>query len=198
LEDLLTGGQKRRITRWSEPVLHRQTRPVTVFDEAFHDLIRDMFATMTASDGVGLASTQVDDDRSFFIFRCPDADQQIHQGVMCNPVVEVPTGADRQLDSAEEGCLSLPGAYAMLARPDHAICRGLDHNGQPYEVIGTGLLARCLQHETDHLSGTVFGDRLSGRRRRQLFADHDRVAYRYPADWPISPKAAFEPERETT
>jgi peptide deformylase len=196
LADLLTGGHLRRITRWGEPVLHHPTRPVTVFDAAFHDFLRDMFATMTAADGVGLASTQVDDDRSVFIFRCPVADVRVYCGAICNPVVDLPTGRDRRLTSEDEGCLSLPGAYAQLARPDYAVCRGLDHNGQPVEVVGTGLLARCLQHETDHLSGLVFGDRLSARRRQELQVSHDARAYRYPDDWPLSPKGPFDPERE--
>jgi peptide deformylase len=195
LEDLFQGGRQLRITRWGESILHRPTRAVVDFDVAFHDLVRDMLTTMMAADGVGLASTQVADDRSFFVFRCPDAEQRVQAGVVCNPVVELPTGTARHLVSEDEGCLSLPGAYAPLARPDQAICRGQDHTGAPIEIIGTGLLARCLQHETDHLAGTVFGDRLSGRLRRQLYSDHDAVAYRYPADWPITAKTEFDPTR---
>jgi peptide deformylase len=176
-------------------VLHRPTRPVVDFDAGLMELVRDMFATMAMADGVGLASTQVGDDRSFFVFRCPDADQRLHAGVVCNPVVELPTGPGRHLVGEEEGCLSLPGAYATLARPDRAVCRGQDQTGAPVEIVGTGLLARCLQHETDHLAGTVFGDRLSGRLRQKLQADHAAVAYRYPDDWPITPKADFDPTR---
>jgi peptide deformylase len=164
------------------------------FDAAFHDLLRDMFATMSAADGVGLASTQVGDDRSFFIFRCPDADGRVLVGAICNPVVELPTGRDRHLVSEEEGCLSLPGAYAPLARPDWAVCRGQDQDGRPLEIVGSGLLARCLQHETDHLGGTVFGDRLSSRMRGRLQTSHQEVSYRYPADWPVSPIEPFRPE----
>jgi peptide deformylase len=193
---LLSGGRTLRITRWSELVLHEPTSLVTVFDAAFHELLRDMFATMLAADGVGLASTQVGDQRSFFIFRCPDADKHLHVGVVCNPTVDLPVGRDRRLVSEEEGCLSLPGAYAPLARPDHVVCHGFDHNGQPIMIEGSGLLARCLQHETDHLSGTVFGDRLSGRLRKQLYVEHDKTVYRYPDDWPITPKRDFDPARE--
>ena len=193
LTKLLTGGQVRRITRWSEPVLHEPTIPVEVFDEELDSFIADMFATMEAAEGVGLASTQVGDNRSLFVYRCLDDDDQLHVGVMINPVVELPEGKDRQLESEDEGCLSLPGAFCPLARPDYAICRGLDHEGNPVEVIGTGLLARCLQHETDHLSGIVFGDRLSSRSRKHLYADHEGCAYRYPSDWPISPKKDFDP-----
>ncbi|MDR0959484.1 MAG: peptide deformylase [Propionibacteriaceae bacterium] len=193
LADLLTGGAIRRITRWGEEIMHRPTTPVTVFDAELHDFLRDMFATMDVADGVGLAATQVDDGRSCFVFRCPDIDGEIVTGVVCNPVVVVPQGDRRALVSEEEGCLSLPGAYESLARPDHAICRGFDHNGDPIEIVGTGMLARCLQHETDHLNGIVFGDRLSTRRRKHLYAAHDAIAYRYPDDWPVSPRGPLDP-----
>jgi len=196
LDDLLSGGRTLRIARWGEPVLHDVTASVTLFDEAFHELVRNMFTTMFAADGVGLASTQVEDSRSFFVFRCPDIDKRLHVGVVCNPVIELPLGRDRRLASEEEGCLSFPGVYAPLARPDHVVCRGLDQNGEPIVIEGTGLLARCLQHEVDHLGGTVFGDRLSARLRKQLQVDQDRMAYRYPDDWPVSPRREFDPARE--
>ena len=108
--------------------------------------------------------------------------------MVCNPEVILPEGKERKLETADEGCLSLPGAYLELARPDHAVCRGQDHRGDPVEVVGTGLLARCLQHETDHLNGTVFGDRLSGRARKKLWALHEERAENYPDDWPVSPR----------
>ncbi|MDR0782590.1 MAG: peptide deformylase [Propionibacteriaceae bacterium] len=196
LADLVTGGQIRRITRWGEPVMHAQTTPVSEFDDELHHFIQDMFATMTAAEGVGLAATQVGDNRSLFIFRCPDEDERIITGVMINPTLELPEGKDRTLVPEEEGCLSLPGAFVSLARPDRALCRGLDHNGNPVELVGTGLLARCLQHETDHLFGMVFGDRLSARSRKALYSDHKAKAYRYLEDWPVSAKQAFDPSRE--
>ncbi len=189
LDDLTTGGTIRRMTRWTEPVMHRQTRPVTAFDEELHTLIRDMFATMEVAEGVGLASTQVGVDLAVFIYECPDEDFKIHKGVVCNPEVELPTGKQRQLHAADEGCLSWPGAYQLLSRPDRAVCRGVDANGDPVEIVGTGLLARCLQHETDHLKGIVFGDRLSSRARRQLDERHEELRHLYPDDWPLSPKA---------
>lgn len=189
LDDLTTGGTIQRLTRWTEPVMHRQTRPVTAFDEELHTLIRDMFATMEVAEGVGLASTQVGVDLAVFIYECPDEDFKIHKGVVCNPEVELPTGKQRRLDAADEGCLSWPGAYQLVSRPDRAVCRGVDANGDPVEIVGTGLLARCLQHETDHLKGIVFGDRLSSRARRQLDERHEELRHLYPDDWPLSPKA---------
>ncbi len=188
LQDLTMGGTVRPITRWGTPVIHARTRPVTVYDEALHVIIRDMFATMAAAEGVGLAATQIGVDAAVFVFDCPDANRVRHVGVVCNPVVTLPEGKDRNLEVADEGCLSLPGAYSELARPDHAITTGDDAFGNPVEVQGTGLLARCLQHETDHLNGTVFGDRLPARARKRLYALHDELSHRYPEDWPVSPR----------
>ena len=188
LEELRTGGTVLPITRWGTPVMHTRTEPVVDFDGELADLVRNMFATMYAAEGVGLAATQVGVDLSVFVFDCPDEDEVRHAGVICNPEVILPEGKDRNLEAADEGCLSLPGAYLELARPDHALCKGQDHTGQPVAVQGTGLLARCLQHETDHLNGTVFGDRLSGRARKKLYALHEGMADSYPADWPVSPR----------
>jgi peptide deformylase len=192
--DLTTGGTVLPITRWGTPVMHAPTRPVTAFDDELRALVTDMFATMYAAEGVGLAATQVGVDLAVFVFDCPDEDHVRHSGVVCNPVVTLPEGKDRHLENADEGCLSLPGAYIELARPDHAVCHGQDLTGQPVEVVGTGLLARCLQHETDHLNGTVFGDRLSGRARKKLQAQHRDIAELYPDDWPVSPRVRDEDE----
>jgi peptide deformylase len=194
VEQLMTGGTVLPITRWGEPVMHAPTRQVTVFDEQLAQLARDMFATMHASQGVGLAATQVGRDIAMFVFSCPDDDDVVHSGVVCNPVVTLPEGKDRNLEESEEGCLSFPGAYEALARPDKAVCNGQDLQGNPIEIIGSGLLARCLQHETDHLSGVVFGDRLNGKARRSLRKKGAEMAYRYPADWPITEKLPFDPE----
>jgi len=188
IDELRTGGRVLRITRWSEPVMHSRTEPVTRFDDDLHALIRDMFATMASAEGVGLAATQVGRGLSLFIYDCPDEDHKRHVGAICNPEIEVPQGRDRHLEAAEEGCLSYPGAYESLARPDRAVCRGVDPWGEPVEVVGTGLLARCLQHETDHLAGMVFGDRLSNRSRRKLTERHQQLAHLYPDDWPVTPR----------
>ena len=191
-EDLTTGGRVLRVTRWGEDVLHQPTRPVTEFDDELHQLVRDMFATMAAAEGVGLAATQVGVDLAVFVYDCPDDDLVNRKGVFCNPQVKLPEGRDRRLDSTDEGCLSWPGAYQPLARPDRATCSGQDAFGADISVEGTGLLARCLQHETDHLGGTVFGDRLSSRARRKLDEQHEQLKHLYPDDWPVSPKGRRE------
>jgi peptide deformylase len=191
LSELRTGGTVLPITRWGTPVMHARTRPVTVFDAELHTLVKNMFATMAAAEGVGLAATQVGVDLAVFVYDCPDDDHVRQVGVICNPEVSLPQGKDRVLDTIDEGCLSLPGAYTELARPDRATCTGVDAYGAPIMVLGTGLLARCLQHETDHLNGTVFGDRLAGRARKKLYASHDELADLYPDDWPVSPRTGL-------
>ena len=184
---LPSGGNVRPITRWGTPVLHRELAEVITFDDELATLVRDMVATMRAASGVGLAANQVGVDLKVFVFDCPDADDVHITGVVCNPVLTLPEGKDRQLEAADEGCLSLPGAYIECSRPDQAHVSGVDENGNPVEFTGTGLLARCLQHETDHLFGTVFGDRLPERSRKQLNKQHDELAGHYPSDWPVSP-----------
>jgi peptide deformylase len=167
--------------------MHRELADVIAFDGELAALVRDMVATMNAANGVGLAANQIGVDLKVFVFDCPDAEDQRVTGVVCNPVLTLPEGKDRQLEEADEGCLSLPGAYIPCSRPDQAHVRGVDERGEPVEFTGTGLLARCLQHETDHLYGTVFGDRLPARSRKQLHQLHEELAGLYPSDWPVSP-----------
>ncbi len=145
-----------------------------------------MVATMYAADGVGLAACQVGEDVAMFVFDCPDDDGERWVGVVCNPVLTLPEGKDRQLEEADEGCLSFPGAFVDCARPDRATVTGTGLDGEPVTFTGTGLLARCLQHETDHTLGTVFGDRLPTKARKKLQKAHDAAAEDYPLDWPAS------------
>jgi peptide deformylase len=183
---LPTGGTVRPITRWGDPVMHRRLAEVTSYDDALRALAADMVATMYAADGVGLAACQIGVDASVFVFDCPDAAGRRVVGVVCNPVLFVPEGTDRRLDDDSEGCLSFPGAFVDLARPDHARVTGTGLDGQPVEFEGDGVLARCLQHETDHLYGTVFGDRLNNRSRKKLRKEHERSAPDYPLGWPAT------------
>lgn len=185
------------MTRWGTPVMHTRCRPVETFDDHLAALVADMVATMHAADGVGLAANQVGVDLRVLVFDCHDDDGRRHRGVVCNPVLTVPEGRDRVLDEADEGCLSLPGAFAPLARPDYASVTGVDQQGEPVASAGTGFLARCLQHEYDHLEGVVFGDRLPNRARKKLFKEAEKHAERYAPDWPVSPesRAAADDDR---
>ncbi|WP_340538417.1 peptide deformylase [Nocardioides sp. GXZ039] len=181
---LPTGGTVRPITRWGTPVMHSAQAKVTEYDDELRELAADMVATMYAADGVGLAACQIGVDRAVFVFDCPDEDHVRTVGVVCNPVLTLPEGNDRHLDVAEEGCLSYPGAFVDCGRPDVATVTGTGLDGEPVTFSGTGLLARCLQHETDHTLGTVFGDRLANRARKKLQKQHDAAADEYPPQWP--------------
>jgi peptide deformylase len=180
------GGTVRPMTRWGTPVMHRPQQRVTSYDDGLRSLAADMVATMYAADGVGLAACQIGEDVAMFVFDCPDASGERTVGVVCNPVLILPEGRDRQLEEAEEGCLSLPGAFIECARPDYATVEGFGLDGSPVKFAGDGLLARCLQHETDHTVGTVFGDRLPTKLRKKLQKQHERLADEYPPDWPVS------------
>jgi peptide deformylase len=181
---LPSGGTVRTITRWGTPVMHRVQQPVTSYDQDLRTLAADMVATMYAANGVGLAACQIGADVAMFVFDCPDDDGKRVAGVVCNPVLTLPEGEDRRLDVDEEGCLSFPGAFVECARPDAASVVGTDLAGRDIQYAGTGLLARCLQHETDHTLGTVFGDRISDRNRKKLAKQHDRAAADFPPGWP--------------
>lgn len=182
---LPTGGTVRPITRWGTPVMHRVNTAVTAYDEELRSLVADMVATMYAADGVGLAACQIGEDAAVFCFDCPDEDGQRVVGVVCNPELSLPEGAERQLDDGDEGCLSFPGAFVACPRPDTATVTGTGLDGEPVSFTGTGLLARCLQHETDHTRGTVFGDRLPTKLRKRLTKEHDRSAEEFGEDWPV-------------
>jgi peptide deformylase len=148
-------------------VLHRPCRAVIAFDGELAALVDDMFASMYAADGVGLAANQIGVDLRVFVFDCPDADDRTVVGHVVNPVL-VPEDGPRELDEDSEGCLSVLGQHADLARPATATVTGVDRDGQPVTYQGTGMLARCFQHETDHLEGILYVDRLPRRARKKV------------------------------
>ncbi len=172
------------MTRWGTPVMHVPQKRVTEYDDTLRDLVADMVATMYAADGVGLAACQIGVDLAVFVFDCLDKAGDRTVGVVCNPVLTLPEGRDRRLDEGEEGCLSLPGAFVPCPRSGFATVSGTGLDGEPVTFSGDGLLARCLQHETDHTHGTVFGDRLPTKVRKRLYKEHEKAAEEYPEDWP--------------
>ena len=151
-----------------EPVLHRPTVPVTVFDEALAGLVQDLFETNTAAHGAGLAANQIGDDRRVFVFDCPDDDGTRRRGYVVNPTIQTSAVPETMPDPDDdfEGCLSVPGENFPTGRADWAKVTGVDGENRPIEVEGTGFFARCLQHETDHLDGHLYLDRLVGRHQR--------------------------------
>ncbi|GAB3119191.1 peptide deformylase [Streptomyces calidiresistens] len=172
-------GTARPITVVGNPVLHRECREVTEFDESLAALVDDMFASQRAAEGVGLAANQIGVDLKVFVYDCADDEGVRHVGVVCNPVLEDLPADRRVLDDNNEGCLSVPTAYAELARPDYAVVRGQDLEGNPIRVRGTGYFARCLQHETDHLYGRLYIDRLSKRERKKALKMMEENTPRY-------------------
>jgi peptide deformylase len=170
-------GSVRRITVVGEEILHRASAAVPA--EAFGSaelaaLVDDMFTTMYVARGAGLAANQVDVDLRLFVWDITDDLGVRHVGHMANPVVDpVPTAA-RRLVEAGEGCLSVPGPYRALPRPDRAVLRGQDVAGNPLVIEGTGYFARCLLHEFDHLEGTLYVDRLSKRDRKSALAEMEQ------------------------
>ena len=166
LSELLRIGEPVPITRWGTPVLHRPARRVEEFGPDLWKLLAAMFATNREAQGAGLAAPQIGVDLAVFVYDTIDDEGQRQTGLVCNPVLELPVGRDRHLGEDLEGCLSLPGAYSPLARPDFATCHGQDQFGEPFTASGGGYFARCLQHESDHVAGIVMEDRLTRKTRR--------------------------------
>ncbi|RAJ66490.1 peptide deformylase [Streptomyces sp. Amel2xB2] len=150
-----------------EEVLSRACREVAEFGTPeLSGLIDDLFLTMYVADGAGLAANQVGVDLQLFVYDCPDDDGIRHVGHIVNPVLDLPDPGSRRLVDDFEGCLSVPGAAMAVPRTDRAAVRGFDKDGEPLVIEGTGYFARCLQHETDHLVGHTYLDRLSKQDRK--------------------------------
>ncbi len=188
------GGSVRPMTRWGEPVMHRPQQEVVAFDGDLRLLVADMAATMYAADGVGLAACQIGVDTAVFVFDCPDEAGERHVGVVCNPRLRLPEGRERRLDVDDEGCLSFPGAFVECARPDYASVEGRGLDGRQVVFAGDGLLARCLQHETDHTLGTVFADRIPTKARKKLAKAQERTAADFPPGWPVGASGRAGPD----
>ncbi len=158
----------REITVIGHQALHRPTKKVREVTDEIRALVDDMFDTMEAAEGVGLAANQVGSRLRLFVYDCPGPQDERYRGVVINPVLErlgAPTPLDEESDG--EGCLSVPGEYFPLARFPQARVTGVDLDWQPVELTGSDLFARCLQHETEHLDGILYVDRLTGSWKRE-------------------------------
>lgn len=145
---------------FGDPVLREKARPVERFDRALRKVVEDMLETMYEAPGVGLAAPQVGLSMRCFVYD----DGEAGPGFLANPEL-------LDLEDAEvkdEGCLSIPGPFYPTERALRVKARGLDVHGRPVEVVGEGLLARILQHETDHLQGMLYIDRLSDEGRKDV------------------------------
>ena len=151
-----------QILEFPDPRLRARAQPVTEVDAALRTLIDDMFETMYAAPGIGLAATQVNVAKRLLVIDLSERhDQPL---VLINPEVLAREG----VEETEEGCLSVPGYFEKVTRAERIRVRALDRDGQPIEFAADGLLAVCIQHEIDHLDGKLFVDYLSELKRTRI------------------------------
>jgi peptide deformylase len=148
-----------------DPVLKAATQPVETFDRSLRTLCDDLLETMYDAPGVGLAAPQVGRSLRLFVY---DDGRGNGPGVVANP--ELSSMGEETIED-EEGCLSIPGIYHPTRRAYRVLLTGQDANGKPLSTEGEELLARVFQHETDHLNGMLYIDRLSAEDRRQVMAE---------------------------
>ena len=162
----------RPVRIYGDPALRTRTREVREFDDTLRALVADLFDTMAAYNGVGLAANQVGVGQRVFVVDVPHEDGTHDRFAVVNPVLDQKRGKE----SGEEGCLSMPGILEQVQRATSVRLRGLDEHGQPLERVVEGYLARAIQHEADHLDGVLFTDRLSPLKRQFLKRELDALA----------------------
>ena len=156
-----------------DPVLRQETEAVASVTDEHRKLIDDMFETMRAAKGIGLAAPQVGRLERIAVVDIEGGKQPI---ALVNPEIVSTDG----IDKAEEGCLSIPDVFGDVERPASVVVRALDREGRPFEMAASELLARCFQHEIDHLHGKLFIDYLSVLKRRAAMAKWAKLKERYP------------------
>jgi peptide deformylase len=157
-----------------DPVLRKPTKPVTEVTDELRRLVADMFETMYAAEGIGLAAPQVGRSE-----RVAVVDVEGKKYALINPQLVSRNGAP---EKAEEGCLSIPDIYGDVDRQPEVTIRALDENGNQYEASANELLGRCFQHEIDHLDGKLFIDYLSPLKRRAALAKWEKEKEGYPGN----------------
>lgn len=154
----------RQIRLLGDPVLREKCEPVEAVDDEVRALIEDLQETMYDADGIGLAAPQVGVALRVFVY---DVREEEHRpGILINPRIVASSGSVRE----SEGCLSIPDLTEVVERHERVVVEGLDADGQPVRLEADGLLSRCLQHESDHLDGVLFFDRISTLKRKMLLA----------------------------
>jgi peptide deformylase len=152
-----------RIRLFDDPILRQPAAPVVDFDAELRRLVADLSETMKESNGAGLAAPQIGVGLRVFTFH-PDLAEGEHDHLV-NPVLEFP---DEEEQDGPEGCLSIPGVYFDTKRRMNVVAKGYTAHGDPVQIVGSGQLARCVQHETDHLDGVLFLDRADPDRRARM------------------------------
>jgi peptide deformylase len=154
---------KLSILRYPDVRLHKIAKPVAVVDDRIRQLVDDMFETMYAAQGIGLAATQVDVHERIIVIDA--SEDRKEPRVLINPAI---LAVSNDILVGDEGCLSVPQIYDKVPRHAQVLVRALDRDGQPYQFEADGLLAVCVQHEMDHLLGKVFVDYLSPLKRNRI------------------------------
>jgi len=153
------------ILEFPDPRLRTEAKPVEQVDDSIRQSVGDMFDTMYAAPGVGLAATQVNVHKRVIVI---DVSEEKNQPlVFINPEITV---LDSEQAECEEGCLSVPGYSETVSRPAHVRVKALNEQGEPFEIEPSDLLAVCIQHEIDHLNGKLFVDYLSPLKRSRIRA----------------------------
>ncbi|MBC7798775.1 MAG: peptide deformylase [Pyrinomonadaceae bacterium] len=150
-----------KVINYPEPVLLKVGEPVTVFDDELKKLVADMFETMYNAEGVGIAAPQVNISKRLFVMDVSFGEDEKQKIVAINPEIIHVEGEQ----IGDEGCLSFPEIFAKIKRNQRAIMRAQNENGEPFELDGIDLTARCALHETDHCDGIVFIDRMTPLKR---------------------------------
>jgi len=151
-----------KIVHYPDPRLHKVAQPIATVDDNIRVLAADMAETMYAAPGIGLAATQVDRHVRLIVVDISESKDDLQ--VFINPEILSASGQSEH----EEGCLSVPGIYDNVTRPERIRVRALDREGQPFELETDGLLAVCIQHEIDHLDGKVFVEYLSRLKQERI------------------------------
>ncbi|HEY7225226.1 MAG TPA: peptide deformylase [Micromonosporaceae bacterium] len=151
------------IRLFGDPVLRTKADPVVDFDKQLRALVKDLTETLLDAGGAGLAGPQIGVGLRVFAF---DVDDVV--GHLINPALEFP---DDEEQEGPEGCLSIPGVYVDTKRRLNVVARGFNEHGEPVQLVGSGTMARCCQHETDHLDGILFLDRLDAAGRKQAMRE---------------------------
>ena len=148
----------RPVRLFGDPILRTVADPVTDFDKQLRNLVKDLTQTLDDAQGAGLAAPQIGVGLRVFAYAVGS-----ERGYLVNPELSFP---DDEEQDGEEGCLSFPGIYYDVKRRLNTVARGFTDRGDPVQLVGTDVLARCIQHETDHLDGVLFIDRMDRDRRR--------------------------------
>jgi peptide deformylase len=160
------------VVTYPNRVLETPGEPVTEFGEDLGRLVADMFETMYAARGVGLAAPQVGVSQRLFVMDCSGGQDPSHRIALINPVVLAVEGEQ----AGDEGCLSFPGIYFEVKRSLRAVVQAQDVNGEEFELDGMNLTARCMLHETDHCDGIVFINRTTALKREWVKRKMKRLA----------------------